>query len=783
MSFHREMNFSLYYEVATPITASKSDSQNPEKSESGMSRILGEVLTNCRRSCVSFSCQLSLQRSIFISSSTTKKPYRKATKTKEKNSRDDLERFVRLDDEKRFRDEERQFAQRLKEVKSLTANVSRIIQESEKRKKLEKELGQKGKTPEPQKSSKEVYQALSEGNEVLDLSQQSLVVPAYEVPKSISKALGLSVKYLVSKQNLNWPLVLGQLEQAGGFRDIPRKEIREFIDLIPSNTLPSVIPQIEAMLKTAKLPLTSKIVNIFISSLLQTEINEELVKRIENYVAYLRKHNKEGALSKSTYELLITAYGKSSNVDKIETCLQEMKQKNVAISSNLFSNLLATSVYKTRDHSQAVAIFDSMNFLSNLTRPGTRAYQDIIVSYINNDDIEKSLDLYQDMVIKQIPLNQKILVALARGCTSRRELRVKAWDFMFEIYNQGWEPTIETYEYILYLTAKDGDVALARALYNKLHISKSVSSRAFGFLLLAYSKSPILMESGNLTAPLPITVHEKGRIFRKNVLSDNEITPDNGTIENPLPFLPTLDLHSTQEIMAESSAIWAHTLIFNPQFVNGDSCNTFLNIAAEFGTLDEFIDRFDSFTYFDTNGLATNSSEVIVEEDEDDHFADHNEKGTITKSPILDEMPLSSQQKVARSTLAYVVALKVAAKFNNYAFAKKIWSERGQYRKTIRFQSLSRATKDELDFLFANTMVLSMTRMKLLDDALAILLSTEYQFKWTWKELHQLHKAAVEMGNDKVTRTVRGIARRAQINYAGKIRYRDYKRYQMEKGY
>lgn len=719
-------------------------------------------------------------RTIFISASPNKRPRRRGPSVKPKATRGDLEQFVKLDDETRFLEEERQFAKRLKEVKSLTANVSRIIKESKKKKQLEKELEEKSPPVAPEESSKQVYQSVNDSNEVIDLTQQSLVVPAYDVPKSISKALGLSVKYLVSKENLNWQLALDQIQRSGGFKDIPRKEIREFIALIPSKSLPSLIPQLEIMLETAKLPLSSKIVNIFIASLIQADVNDELVKRVEDYVDYLRQHNKEGNLSKATYELLITTYGKSNEVAKMEVVLQEMQKKNIDMSRNLFSNLLATSVYKTKDHKQAIAIFDSMCFLSNQTKPGTRAYQDIIVSYVNNDDIEKALDLYQEMMTGKVPLNQKILVALARGCTSRRELRVKAWDFMFEVYNQGWEPTFETYEYILYLAARDGDVALARALYNKLHLSDSVSERAFAFLLLSYSKSPISKDDLDVS-PLPITVHDKGRIFRRNILADSGISTLENPSKNPLPFLPFLDLHSAQQIMAESSALWAHTLIFNPSFINEDCCNTFLNIAAEFGTLEEFIDRFDNFTYLDTKGISSSDPNVIIEEEEEEIVT--KSTNSITKSPILTEILLRNQKKVARSTLSYVVALKVAAKFKNYAFGQKIWSERGEYRKTDRFRELPRATKDDLDFLFANTMVLSMTRMNLLEDALAILLSTEYQFKWTWKDLHQLHKAAVDVGNDKVTRTVRGIARRAQMNYAGKIRYRDFKRYQMEKGF
>lgn len=185
---------------------------------------------------------------------------------------------------------------------------------------------------------------------------------------------------------------------------------------------------------------------------------------------------------------MIQAYGKNNNLEKINMCLSEMKQNKLEPSQKTFSNILSTCVYKANDHKQAVEIFDSMKFLSQKTKPDTRAYQDIIVSYVNNDNIEKALDLYREMITEKIEINQRIMVALARGCTSRPELRFKAWDFIFDIYNNNWEPTLNTFEYMLYLSAKDGDVALSRAFYSKLNESNAITPRSFSFLLLAYSK-------------------------------------------------------------------------------------------------------------------------------------------------------------------------------------------------------------------------------------------------------------------------------------------------------
>lgn len=747
-------------------------------------------------------------RNIFVVSTDRKKK----APNKAKDNQTHIKEFLSFEEERQFKKQEAEYKHKLEQLKTLTRNVSNMIRRKEEAQIREKALQDIPMASDVNNASEKVYGLLGTeepketslplingGSDSLEKQHNKpthLFVPSVDLPDSISERLGLSVKFLVSKNNQNWPVVLQQLKEAGGFNGIPPKDVRKFLYEIPKKHISDLIPLLELLLKEANIEKSSKIVNVFIESLcLGSSITDIRMQKIEEYCDYLRTINKKGKLGRESYELLIEAYGKSNNLEKVNKCLAEMKELKLEPSPKTFSNILQTCVYKARDHEQAVEIFDSMKFLSQKTKPNTEAYQSIIVSNVNNDNIERALDLYQEMITEGIPINQKIVVALARGCTSRPSLRFKAWDFIFEIYNNGWEPTLESYEYILYLSARDGDIALARALYSKLNQSQSITPRAFSFLLLAYSKSSL--KSGNANNVPAVTLHENGKNFRRNILSDTTFTTEilQSGSSNSLPFLPVLDLTSKNEILAESSAIWAHTLLFNPNFINIDCTNTYLNIAAEMGKLSDFIDRYDSATYFDRTGLP--NDRIIIEEPE---LPDVNEKGTkntslaqikfdettITKSPILNELQLRqnvAEKKIARTSLTYVIALKAAGKFKNYNFAKRIWSERGDFRKTNSFKNLTRSKKDKLDFEFASAMVSCLTRMNLLEDAVAILLSTEYQFRWTWKELNELYRSCVEIGNDKACRTIRGIAKRAQINYEGKIRRKDFKRYIMERGF
>ena len=608
------------------------------------------------------------------------------------------------------------------------------------------------------------------------------------LPQPIVDKLGLSIKYLISPKTQNWGMVLHQLGEVGGFKDLKPKQVYKFVQCIPSHYFkaqPGLISTIEKMMTEADIAKTSKFVDIFIEGLSSgSEVSNDAMKKIEGYYHYLKTVNKKGKISRKTFELLIAALGKNNNLEKINQYLAEMKLNKLQPSKETFSNILTCCVYKAKDHKQAVEIFDSMKFLSQGTRPTTRNYQDIIVSYINNDNIEKSLDLYQEMLIEKVEINQKILVALARGCTRRPELKMKSWEFMFEIYNLGWEPTFETYEYILYLAANDGDISLARALYKKLNETKSVTPKAFSFLMLAYSKG-----NPGTSSELPtIVFHEKGRIFRSRLLNDTDMETNNGDIHSPqfnIPMLPIIELRNNQEILAESSALWAHSLMFNPWLINNESTDIYLKVALEHGTLEEFKARYENSTVLDEDGIPQ-TREIQIEEPEidlDDDSTLNNSKKSLT-SPILESIIQSNNnKKVPRSSLIYITALRAAGKFQSYDFGQMIWDERGSFRKSTRFTTLPRLQKDQEDFKFASAMVSALTKMGMISDALAIVVSTEYQFRWSRNELSELFHTALEVGDEHTVQTVKSITSRSLINWEGKIKKRDYKKYVMERGY
>lgn len=732
------------------------------------------------------------ERNVFVMSHEKRRnsvPKKESQTTKDGT---DLLRWAYEDNLRKLKEQEIDHQKKLLELKDLTNSLASYMRQKEnggssslrigssvlgnKEEELRQGFAEQA-TPDHKKVIK---------NSKFEADEANLNTPAIDLPSKIQERLGPATQYLVHKDNQYWKLVMLHLKNNEGLSGVTSKEVAKLVRAVPNNQILTVFPIIETLMEEANILKTTGITNAYLKKLVShPKIDIERLSIIENTVEELRKKTNNRRLNTDTYEALIEAYGKTSNIQKLENVMIELKKHEITPSPRIYSSILSTSVYQTKDHKQAVQLFDLMKFLAGCMAPKTREYRDIIVSYINNDDIEKALDLVQEMREKKISLDQKTLVALARGCSSRLELKLKAWDFIFEIYEAGLKPAVGTVEYMLYLAAKDGDLSLSRALYQQLIKLNAFSPRALGFLLIAYASFDVVNSS---SATRSICHHETGRRFRKNILEKVNFEPDMSNVTLAIPFIPKVTLTTNQEILSESSAIIAHSLLVNREAVTPHNVNTFLNIAAKLGSLEEFKDRFDQFTYLDLTGApktrlhrdnedkncTINETKVeIIEEDTETKTT-----GMLldTKSPILNRPEeIFSGVKTPRCTYTYTIALKAAAKHKNYEFAQSVWEERGLFRKTNEFTRMSRREKDELDFIVAATMVHCLTEMNLLDDALAILVSTEYQFRWTWKELMPLHRAAVDLGYDKVTRTVRGIASRAQIRYEGKIRKKDFK--------
>ncbi|EGW30558.1 uncharacterized protein SPAPADRAFT_157751 [Spathaspora passalidarum NRRL Y-27907] len=601
-----------------------------------------------------------------------------------------------------------------------------------------------------------------------------------ELPEPITDRLGLAPSFLVNDTNQNWPVLLNQLQLGGGFQDLQPGTIHKFLRKIPNSTLVNLIPSVEAMYSHAGIEIPHKTYYLFLRALASGhKVSDERLKLVQHYVDLIKQQVTD--LSVDHYETLLVIYSKSDDFTRVNQILQEMKQRGIQVSKPAFSAIMQGYIYNQRNHTQAMEVFDGMKFFSQMTQPGEKEYTEIIASCVMNDELERGLDLYQEMISNKIPINQKVLSNLAKGCCRKPQYRHRAWQLFFDIYKHGWVPDLPTYESMIYIAARDGDVDLARALLYKMLETNSVTPKALAYLILSYSK---FVPPSERTTPLAILHNEKGLQFRRKII--DEI--DYSTIVAGFPFLPNARLTNRTLILAESSAVWAYITLSCPQFISSKLATSYLDIALEQGNFEDFKHRFESATYLDATGLPQ-TRQIVIEEPESatatSEIANNDTTKDIAKSPLLNEVEhlfKDNRAKAPRDCIMYMVAVRAAGRFKNFDFLDSIIKERGQYRKSAAFQQLPAKTRHKLDFSFATVLVDSYTKMNMLEDALAVVIASEDQFLWGKKELGNLMGASYKIENFHVIDRLREVIGKSQIA-KGKITRLDHKIYVKKRGY
>ncbi|RLV96661.1 Mitochondrial group I intron splicing factor CCM1 [Spathaspora sp. JA1] len=605
---------------------------------------------------------------------------------------------------------------------------------------------------------------------------------ALELPEPISDRLGLAPSLLLNDSAQNWPALVEQLKLGGGFTDLPPMTIHKFLSKIPDPTLNTLLPQIESMYQDANIRIPAKTCYKFLCSLSSGQhVDDSRLQLVDRYVGLIKQLQ---PLNIDHYETLIIIYCKNNNQTKVNELLEEMKQQGIAMTKLIFSSIMQGYASEGK-HAQSMKIFQGMKFLSEQTQPEQREYTAIIASCVKHQEIEEALDLYQEMKSQKIPPNEKILSVLAKGCSESRQFKYKAWNFFFEIYKNGWTPSLKSYETMLYIASKDGDVDLTRALLYKMLETNTLSSRAMTRLFASYGK---FLPETERTSPLLIANNGNGMRFRRNII--NEI--DFSKIVAGFPFLPNSRLTNRRLVSAESSAIWAYMSLNYPGYITNGMVTCYLDVALNHGDLVDFKSRFEQASYLDRTGLP-NTRQVVIEEpptttqseSTSETITSTSASTSITQSPLLSEMQHLFQDnsvKVPRDTILYNLCLRAAGKFQDFQFLEDTLKEHGEYRLTPAFTNLSERDQRQLDFKFARHLVQAYVDMNLLEDALAVVISSEDNFQWGKHELGNLIGACHRNERFDAYNRLKEVIAKTQIA-KGKITRLDHKIYTKKRGY
>ncbi|KAI8846590.1 hypothetical protein BC829DRAFT_445257 [Chytridium lagenaria] len=143
------------------------------------------------------------------------------------------------------------------------------------------------------------------------------------------------------------------------------------------------------------------------------------------------------------------------NADDLRAAFQiyeTMKEKKVNPNLPIFTTLIKGCV-QAKDVSRAWKTFDYMR--GEICEPDTTAYSLMIHACATTHDCERALDLFEEMASK--------------ACGSRADYYLEAWDLFEQMKAQGFAPTKRTYNVLLWIAARNGDLKRCTMIWDALN--------------------------------------------------------------------------------------------------------------------------------------------------------------------------------------------------------------------------------------------------------------------------------------------------------------------------
>ncbi|QLL32946.1 hypothetical protein HG536_0D04680 [Torulaspora globosa] len=322
----------------------------------------------------------------------------------------------------------------------------------------------------------------------------------------------------------------------------------------------------------------------------------------------------------------------------------------------------------------------------------------------------------------------------------------------------------------------------------------ALDPQLFNYLLLAYSK----YDSGSL--PL-LMGYEKGMKLRRNVMNSVDYygrQDGHNEIGARLPMLPIMEMTESWQILSESRALWQFNLEYggvynlreepsnlseealkdlsstaksleefrigliqmiarwktdtvNYSAFNPISLNSFLTIPIKRKDKKEFLLRLNNFCFqqheFDSvvkqiydSGLAIQATDQASKDETETRAALHESNLSHALSYIA-----SMRHKLSTNCATYELMLKAAIAFGDVEIGTKAWKDRGKFRKTTAFSSLSKEEKTRRDSDFAALMVSFFAKQGMFADALGIVMTSQRYINWTFSMVKALYTGLLDI--------------------------------------
>lgn len=556
-----------------------------------------------------------------------------------------------------------------------------------------------------------------------------------KLPNSIVEQLDdETLQNIASEETANWiPIVAKLASNPDALQSASTYDMHYLLKTIPKKQRSAVIGQFHQMVNSAGL-----LTNRYIYNDIMATYNTRDIKQSSDIVENLYKEMTEIKQIKPdlfTMGIMVNLYTKQKNVTKVREFLAKIEEMGQHPTNVIYTSILQMYV-RMGQYENAADIFKTMKFVSLDSFPNTKTYSSMILEDTLNNNIEHGLSLYEEMQNREMKVEPQALLALAKGCSTRKKLIPRGWQFILEYYSRGFPTSYKLMEVMMALACRDSDLNFVRALYlnifetnTKVNHGKLTppNGRALKYLLNSY------YFFDKEVKPMSI-VDEKTRAIRLRAM---DLMNFRFSKDAP-PLLPLTKFPTDDDLMMkECKAIFEYHLLKFPEMITREIMEAYLFVIAARGDMNMYKSAWKKYTY-----LKDEANTVTVEEPQKEKPLLDNDNDNTPVEKILKDSKLS----FPRDDRLYNACMHAARLSKDILFAQEIWMERGRYRKTEAFQKLEAYDQDQQDFKFARGMLSCLVECGNVVDAYQLVLSSQSRFIWTYYHLKSLLSLCERMG-------------------------------------
>ncbi|KAA8907625.1 hypothetical protein TRICI_004916 [Trichomonascus ciferrii] len=556
------------------------------------------------------------------------------------------------------------------------------------------------------------------------LSGRGLFEKQLSLPGPVLERIGdTNAVILMASEEPNWGTVIKALyDNPRQVRDMNVKDVDHLISMIPLSQRAELMPVVHEMMHESGVEPSKLTLDLTMAAY----ADRGMPVVVDSFMEELRARGFKP--DDYTFGHVIKAYSKVRDLKACVRTLKQMQREGVEQpSKSVTTNLLQTCIM-VGDFKQAEEIFSMMKYLSAETQPDRRVYNSMLLAAAKQHNVDRVLDLYREMTTRPIdPLepDMETLLTLIYACARDKKTHLQAWQYVLELQERKFPVTRKLINTLLYLCGTTGELSFARALFRQLclHESSYPDSYAINCLFKAYVNYKPGFFSPVLTTAL-------GNQIRSTFLMSTSVTDEAYDPHKMPPFLSIPMLRNTQQAIWESRAIFAFFKENHPHLLNEKITLNYLAVPAHLADLNEFKARYEEQTYFEDS--ATN---------------------TVTAKSMPGVM--------SRNHYVYDLAIRACANVsstdpqNTLEFASQMWANRGKWRKTPNFTSMSKQDRFQSDFLFARGMITTLANAGEINDAIDLLKSSIKQFGWKHHHIQPLINKLIQLDDTASLSTIR----------------------------